>query len=63
MTGSVWQWVGETYAPAPDGYKILRGGRHGLLEDTAFRQPAQPDDERFAHVAGARCATDKVAGG
>ena len=62
LTGSVWQWVGESYAPAPDGDKILRGGRHGLLQDMAFRQPANPDDERFARVAGVRCAADKVAG-
>ena len=62
MTGSVWQWVGEPYAPVADGYRVLRGGRHGLLEDMAYRQPVKPDDERFARVAGVRCAADRVLG-
>jgi formylglycine-generating enzyme required for sulfatase activity len=62
MTGSVWQWVGEPYAPVPDGERVLRGGRHGLLQDMAYRQPAKPDDERFTRVAGVRCATDRVTG-
>ena len=62
MAGTVWQWVDAPYAPVTSGDKILRGGRHGLLEDMAYRQPAQPADRRFRRVAGARCAADRVAG-
>jgi formylglycine-generating enzyme required for sulfatase activity len=58
MVGSVWQWVDAPYAPTPPGNKLLRGGRYGLIEDLAFRQAAQPDDQRFARVAGVRCATN-----
>jgi formylglycine-generating enzyme required for sulfatase activity len=62
MAGTVWQWVGAAYGPVGEGNKILRGGRHGLLEDMAYRQQAKPGDDRFARVAGVRCATDQVAG-
>ena len=62
LIGTVWQWVGDPYGPVPAGDKILRGGRHGLLQDLAYRQPAPPDDERFTRVAGVRCAADRVAG-
>jgi formylglycine-generating enzyme required for sulfatase activity len=60
--GNVWEWVGEPYAPVADSLKILRGGRHGLIRDMAYRQPAAPDDERFRQVAGFRCAAGGVAG-
>ena len=62
LVGSVWQWVGESYSPVPAGFKILRGGRHGLLQDLAYFQPVKPDDDRFTRVAGVRCAADRVAG-
>jgi len=62
MIGAVWQWVDQPYAPVPKGLQILRGGRYGLLEDLAYRQPAKTDDERFTRVAGVRCAADRVAG-
>jgi formylglycine-generating enzyme required for sulfatase activity len=62
LIGTVWQWVGQPYAPVSPGLQILRGGRYGLLEDLAYRQQVRPDDERFARVAGVRCAADRVAG-
>ncbi len=62
MAGNVWEWVGDVYAPVPEGHKILRGGRHGLLRDMAYRQSANPDDNRFVLFAGVRCASDRVAG-
>lgn len=62
LVGNVWQWVGEVYSPTPAGSKVLRGGRHGLLQDLAFFQSARPDDDRFTRLAGVRCAADKVAG-
>jgi formylglycine-generating enzyme required for sulfatase activity len=62
MAGNVWEWVGDVYAPVPEGHKILRGGRHGLLRDMAYRQSANPDDNRFVLFAGVRCALDRVAG-
>jgi formylglycine-generating enzyme required for sulfatase activity len=63
MAGNVWEWVGEPYDSVPDGYKVLRGGRHGLLTDMAYRQSAEPSDKRFLPFAGFRCAADQVAGG
>ena len=62
LVGSVWQWVGEAYSPVPAGFKVLRGGRRGLLQDLAYFQPAKPDDDRFTRIAGVRCAADRVAG-
>jgi formylglycine-generating enzyme required for sulfatase activity len=62
MAGNVWEWVGEPYGPLAEGYQMLRGGRHGLLKDMAYRQPAQPTDERFLPVTGFRCAASRVAG-
>lgn len=62
MAGNVWEWVGEPYGPIPDGDYILRGGRHGLLKDMAFRQPAVANDMRFVPFAGFRCAADLVEG-
>ena len=62
MIGAVWQWVDRPYAPVLEGLKILRGGRYGLLEDLAYRQPAKADDERYTRVAGMRCAADRVVG-
>jgi formylglycine-generating enzyme required for sulfatase activity len=62
MAGNVWQWVSEPYYPVPEGYKILRGGRYGLIQDMAYRQPAEPNSERFVPFAGFRCAADQVQG-
>jgi formylglycine-generating enzyme required for sulfatase activity len=62
LAGTVWQWVGTPYGPLGEGNKVLRGGRHGFLEDMAYRQQAKPNDDRFSRVAGVRCAADHVAG-
>jgi len=63
MAGNVWEWVSEPYGPVPDGYKIVRGGRYGLLRDMAYRQESEPNDPRFVALAGFRCAADQVQGG
>ena len=63
MAGTLWQWVTDPYAPVPDGTQVLRGGRHGLIQDMAYRQAAEPKSERFVPYAGFRCAADKVQGG
>ncbi len=61
MVGNVWEWVGEPYAEAPIGSKILRGGRFGLpILDLAYRLSVSPDDERYIKFAGFRCAADAV---
>jgi formylglycine-generating enzyme required for sulfatase activity len=62
MAGNVWEWVGEPYAPVAEGNLILRGGRHGLIRDSAYRQPAAPNPELFIPYAGFRCAADRVEG-
>ncbi len=62
MSGNVWEWVGEPYDLVPAGEYILRGGRHGFLKDSAYRQTAAPDDPRFTPLAGFRCAADQVEG-
>ncbi|MFQ6026156.1 MAG: formylglycine-generating enzyme family protein [Dehalococcoidia bacterium] len=63
MSGNVWEWVREPYSQVPDGHKVVRGGRHGLLKDMAYRQLAEPNDARFVIFAGLRCATEAVADG
>ncbi len=63
MAGTLWQWVGDPYAPVKEGTQVLRGGRHGLIQDMAYRQTAEPQSERFVPFAGFRCAADQVQGG
>jgi formylglycine-generating enzyme required for sulfatase activity len=60
LVGNVWEWVGDPYSEVPAGYKILRGGRFGLIRDLAYRYPATPSDERLVPYAGFRCAADEV---
>ena len=60
MVGNVWEWVGEPYSSVPEGYKILRGGRYGNLQDLAYRLAVAPDDARYVKYAGFRCAADQV---
>jgi formylglycine-generating enzyme required for sulfatase activity len=62
MAGTLWQWVSDPYYPVPEGNHVLRGGRHGLIKDMAFRQPVQPDNQRFVAFAGFRCAAGQVQG-
>jgi formylglycine-generating enzyme required for sulfatase activity len=62
MAGNVWEWVAEPYASLAEGDLILRGGRHGLIRDLAYRQPAAPNPEIFIPYAGFRCAADRVEG-
>lgn len=62
LAGNVWEWVGDPYAPVAGDGNVLRGGRHGLLKDMAYRQPAEPDVDRFVPFAGFRCAADHVEG-
>lgn len=62
QVGNVWEWVAESYAPIAEGNQVLRGGRHGLLRDLAYRQPAEPNDARFIPFTGFRCAAGRVQG-
>ena len=60
LVGNVWEWTGEPYGQVQDGYKVLRGGRYGLLLDLAYRLAVPPDDDRYVKYSGFRCAADKV---
>ena len=60
LVGNVWEWTSEPYSPVEEGYKIVRGGRYGLLLDLAYRVAVPPDDERYVQYAGFRCAADSV---
>ena len=62
LVGNVWEWVAEPYAPVVEGNQVLRGGRHGLLRDLAYRQPTGSEDERFIPFTGFRCAAGSVQG-
>lgn len=60
MLGNIWEWVGRPYAIGQEGFKILRGGRYGLLLDLSYRLPVAPEDTRYIKYAGFRCAADQV---
>jgi formylglycine-generating enzyme required for sulfatase activity len=60
MVGNIWEWVGEPYVSGQENFKILRGGRYGLLLDLSYRLPVAPDDTRYLKYAGFRCAADQV---
>ena len=63
MAGNVWEWVGDTYAPVPQGQRVLRGGGAGFLKDMAYRLHGDPNIPTMVASAGIRCAADKVQGG
>jgi formylglycine-generating enzyme required for sulfatase activity len=60
MVGNIWEWVGEPYAPGQDGYRVLRGGRYGLVLDLSYRLAVAADDTRYLEYSGFRCAADEV---
>ena len=60
LAGNVLEWVGDPYDTVKEGYKILRGGHFGYIQDLAYRQEAQPEDPIFVQYAGFRCAADQV---
>ena len=60
LVGNVWEWTGEPYSQVQDGYKVLRGGRFGLLLDLAYRLPVPPNDTPYLKYAGFRCAADQT---
>jgi formylglycine-generating enzyme required for sulfatase activity len=60
MVGNIWEWVGEPYGPEQEGYRLLRGGRYGLLVDLSYRLAVPTGDTRYLQYAGFRCAADEV---
>jgi hypothetical protein len=60
MAGNVWEWVDEPYDSAQEGYRVLRGGRFGLIKDLAHRELVRADDERYVPYAGIRCAASQM---
>ncbi len=61
LLGNVWEWVGEPYTSAEEGYRFLHGGRFGLpIVDLAYRLAIAPGDTRYIKYAGFRCAADQV---
>jgi formylglycine-generating enzyme required for sulfatase activity/tRNA A-37 threonylcarbamoyl transferase component Bud32 len=63
MAGNVWEWVGDTYSPVPEGERVLRGGGYGFLKDMAYRLHGDPHVPTMIASAGFRCAADQVSGG
>jgi formylglycine-generating enzyme required for sulfatase activity len=63
MAGNVWEWVGDTYSPVPEGERVLRGGGYGFVKDMAYRLHGDPHVPTMVASAGFRCATDQVNGG
>ncbi len=62
MAGNVWEWVGDTYTPVTDGFRVLRGGENGFLKDMAYRLQGDPSLPVMIASAGIRCAAPKVSG-
>jgi hypothetical protein len=62
MAGNVWEWVREPYASTAEDHLIVRGGRHGLIRDAAYRQEVAPNQDLFSSYTGFRCAADRVEG-
>ncbi|MBI1877315.1 MAG: SUMF1/EgtB/PvdO family nonheme iron enzyme, partial [Chloroflexi bacterium] len=60
MAGNVWEWVGDMYAPAADGHRVLHGGENGFFKDMAYRLSGPPDQESIIKTAGIRCAAEQV---
>ena len=60
MVGNIWEWVAEPYVSGQESFRILRGGRYGLLLDLSYRLPVAPDDTRYLKYAGFRCAAGQV---
>jgi formylglycine-generating enzyme required for sulfatase activity len=60
MAGNVWEWVGDTYAPVPDGHKVLRGGSYGFVKDMAYRLHGEPNVRTMFAMAGIRCVADRA---
>ena len=58
MDGNAQEWVGEPYAPIPDGPKdkVVRGGRYGFIKDMAYRHFAESNDATYGPYVGFRCA-------
>jgi formylglycine-generating enzyme len=62
MAGNVWEWVREPYASLTENNLIVRGGRHGLIRDSAYRQEVASNQDLFSSNTGFRCAADRVEG-
>ncbi len=60
MAGNVWEWVGDTYAPVPEGHKVLRGGSYGFVKDMAYRLHGEPNVRTMFAMAGIRCTADRA---
>lgn len=64
LTGSVWEWVGDSYDPnkVGAGKHVLRGGQNGYIRNNWSRLPVDEKASNAVLGAGIRCAASAADG-
>ena len=64
LTGSVWEWVGDSYDPnkVGAGKHVLRGGQNGYIRNNWSRLPVDETASNAVLGAGIRCAATDADG-
>ena len=64
LTGSVWEWVGDSYDPnkVGAGKHVLRGGQNGYIRNNWSRLPVDEKASNAVLGAGMRCAASAADG-
>ena len=65
MTGSVWEWVGDSYDTnkVGTGKHVLRGGQNGYVRNNWSRLPVDEKASNAVLAAGVRCAATSASVG
>ena len=65
MTGSVWEWVGDSYDAnkVGTGKHVLRGGQNGYVRNNWSRLPVDEKASNAVLAAGVRCAATSASVG
>ena len=65
MTGSVWEWVGDSYDAnkVGTGKHVLRGGQNGYVRNNWSRLPVDEKASNAVLAAGVRCAVTSASAG